>query len=116
MSESDYLIELLNIYALYYKNAFNEKNGFFGDIDYDNEASTTKMMEFVFEHMMIYKKKINKRDLINPQEIDIKNYEKLYVLYIDSKQKYCCELLMPILINLVDSDWKNINWFIHELK
>ena len=123
------LTNLVNIFTCYFKQLFERKEyaTIFDGLDYDKEdektgkcTSTNKCMEHMYEEMFKYNKSIEEdKDILYDPDSDLINIdicEELYVLYVDSEPKFVCKFIMPILHNLSNSDWSNIEWSILKIK
>lgn len=116
------LTDLLNIYNCYFKQLHQRKQEgtLFDDINYDNEYSTNKCLEFLYEELFKYNKsnEDDKDILYQPidKEIDIEKWQEMYGLYIDNEQQYICKFMLPLLHYLTTLNWSKINWSIKPLK
>jgi hypothetical protein len=108
--DSAYFENILNIFIKYYnlENA-TSINMFTGINEYEE---TNEIMEEFMDHLMEYKENDeNIKKLMNINEINIEDYEKLYGLQIDENIICVCEIFFPIIIYIAKNiDWKNINW------
>jgi hypothetical protein len=113
------VVSLINIFKLYFDKLYMSpgKNMFDG-VNYEDEKSTNRCMELMYE--AVYnsqqhpEKEYNK--LYLPTEIKIDQYNDLYALKIDTKIKYICPLLLPLLQYLLNEKWTKMNWHIFRLK
>lgn len=117
-------VDMLNVFICYFKKFHNkqEKTNMFETIDYDNDDSTNKCMEFLYEEMSKfnnYKDQDQDKDVLfdpNTNEIDIKDVKELYMLMIDNKETLISKLLLPMIKYVSTIDWINTNWIIIPLK
>jgi hypothetical protein len=122
--ENEYgnFVNLLNIFTCYYKKLFNKKEtaSIFDGIDYDKKDSTNRYLEFLYEEIFKFKKSTleDKEILYGPEvdDIDINKCNELYALYIDNELVYMCKFLLPLLQDLSEKDWLEMNWSIMPLK
>jgi len=113
-------LDLMNIFIIYFKKLFERKesDNMFENIDFDNIESTNRCMEMFYEELLKFQSSTyeDKDCLYLPNEININNFNELYGLYIDNKQKFCSRSLIIIIQYLTTLDWKNITWSIVPLK
>ena len=120
--EYDKFLNLLNIYNCYYKQLHNKSNDstLFDNIDYDNDESTNKCLEFLYEEIFKFKKCTDEdKDILyepNNKEIKIDNWDEMHVLYINNEPKYVSKFLITLLQYLATIDWTEINWKINPFK
>ena len=122
--EDDYIkyVNLLNVYNCYFKQVHEKKkeSTLFDDIDYEKDEATNKCMEFLYEEIIKFNKSIEEdKDLLynpNDPEVDINIWKEMYVLYIESEQKYTCKYILPLLQFVSTLDWTNLIWNIKPLK
>ena len=114
-------IEMLNVFLLYFKQLFNKEKNYhmFTEINYDEENSTTRPMELLYDHL--YKYKLNHHNeeitaIYKPEHIDIDNCIELYVLNLNGEQKYACQFLIPLIKLLTKKQWLIIDWSIDPIK
>lgn len=114
-------LNFLNIYMCYYKQRYfkSQSETMFTNIEYDKNDSTNKCMELLYDEMRKFdNSKMDDKDILyDPDsDIDIKEFDELYALYIDNEPIYMCRYLLPILKKLATMDWISIKWSIIPLK
>lgn len=119
--DTDYLTNI-NVFMIYYNKRYSRaKNiNIFTGVNIDDEMSTTKCMEVLYEHIYRYKcadedeKKLYNREEYD--EINIDSCEELYVLVTNNEYNIVSQTLMPIISYVATTDWVNSNWNIYQLK
>lgn len=121
-SEFGEFVGLLNIYTCYFKQVFRRQQDetMFDHIEYDQNDSTNKCMELLYEEI----NKLNKSDepdkdvLYSPDDesVNIDNCRELYILYLDDFPTYVCKQLLPLMRHLAKLKWANISWSIIPIK
>jgi hypothetical protein len=115
-------INVLNIFTTYFKkkHSLEQNVTMFDNIDYDQDDSTNKCMEFIYEEMYKYKKsnEVDKDTLYDPDNnIDINTCKELYALFIENELIYICKYLVPLFEELAKNiNWADINWSVMPLK
>lgn len=118
ITNEDNYVNLLNVYLTYYKTLFNKNKSesLLDDINHDKINSTNRGIEFLYGEMAKMKEDNDKDIIYKPGELKLEECEELYVLLIDNKQVYTCQLLLPLISYVSTLDWININWSIDPLK
>lgn len=117
--ETSELSNVMNVFLCYYKQMFQKSKDthFFSELDNgENDNSTNRCMELLYDHMHKMSENHDKIKLIKPEEADIDTCYELYVLNINNEQKQACELLWPLIIHVSELDWLNLDWNIATLK
>ncbi len=118
-----YYGKIINIFHIYYKKLFNEKENvtlFEGIKDLDKE--TNREMELFYEMMEEFELHANDDDyqtIYKPEFYDMndKAYRgELYALHIDGHMEFVCRLLMPLIKYVARLEWNVINWNIFRIK
>jgi hypothetical protein len=113
---------LINIFICYLKQLYCKKQSstIFEGIDYTEETSTNRGMEFMYEEMFKFNNSvIEDKDILydpNDENIDINNCDELYTLYIDGDPNYVCKFILPIIKKLSLMQWNEKNWSIIKIK
>lgn len=113
-------MELFNVFLIYYKQLFQKDadEHMFTGIKMDEDDSTNRSMELLFEEM--HKFKIcpfeDKDVLYPPGELNIEDCEELYLLTINNKNAKVCKTIIPILKCISKMDYTVINWSIIPMK
>jgi len=110
-------VNVINIFTYYYKQTFNiqQKITIFDDIPFDDKTATNKCMEFIFGEIYRYEKSnVSDKDVLyNPDDnIIMESYKELYCLMINSEPLYISPFVLPLITQLAEMDWLNINWTI----
>lgn len=114
--DTDYYVDILNMYTMYYNKKYCKTNNFFTNVENDNE--TNDMQELFYDAMLEYQqvKKIFNEDLYY-NHTDFDKVNKLYDEY--NEQIYCLEInktkiisasLIVCLCYVINNNYKDINW------
>lgn len=115
-------VDILNIFNCYYKQLNEKKQNatLFDNIDYEKEESTNKCLEFLYQEILKYNSSNDEnKDLlyeVDDKEINIDQWDEMYVLYIDNEQKYTSKFLLPLLQYVATIEWTKTNWNIKPFK
>jgi hypothetical protein len=115
--EGNAYMAILNVFTCYYRHLFGKdvKTTMFDGADPSKHDSTSRCMELFSEHQEKYNTTENYifGDL---EDIDIEEYEEMYVLVIDNVQFKACNLLFPLIEYVSKLDWPTMNWCIDTIK
>lgn len=122
LDDTECIVSIINIFQLYYKKLYKKSDDetIFDDINYDDDTSTNRSMELLYEYMYEYrinKQKDNKLvDIYDENIINAHCYEQLYGLIIDDKIQKISPSFLPLLMYLVELKWTEIDWKISKIK
>jgi hypothetical protein len=120
--DDDTIVDFVNVFLCYFKNLFqkNPEYNMFNDINFDDDTSTNRCMEFMCAELYKFKQLQQEDETINdiydPDTINIDATDELYVLEIDNKQHKVSRSLIPILKYVSGLDWTEIIWSVIPLK
>ena len=114
-------VELLNVFTLYYQNAFGQPNkSMFDDIDYDKLDSVNRIQELLYDELKKYDEQCDNDELVTiskPGTIKLEKYNEVYCLKIDKEEKAVCPSLLSLLKYVeVKLEWKTTDWTIIKIK
>lgn len=113
-------VGFMNVFLCYYKQMFDKSKevNMFSDVDYDNDASTNRCMEMLYDEMFKYQNCEDEEALtiLDPSDVNINKCKELYVLVINNKQEKACQMLLPLIKYVSTLDWMNIDWSINPVK
>ncbi len=120
------MVEIINIFHIYYKILFKkEKNvTMFEGMNLEDNTSTNRSMELLFEHIYKYKDNISKNkleliEIYNEDDSELLNLEtdELFALLINNDINKLSPSLFSIISHLANNfEWREINWKIINLK
>lgn len=120
LATEEFLVELLNIFQVYYRNLYNKdvKENMFDGVDFKNPSSTNRSMELFFEIFHEYKENKSKNEnLTKVFEPDEQIFtENIYALLIDDNINKISPCLFSLIIHLGTNNWQDINWKITKIK
>jgi hypothetical protein len=117
MDNEDKIVEIINVFHIYYKKIFNISNSdnMFTNIDINDPKATNKPLEFLYEHMHKYKliKEKNTEILFDENgNFNLDNYTEFYSLLINYEIVKLSESLYALLEYLINNynNWYDIKW------
>lgn len=116
MEEMSYYVNILNIF-MKHVNMYREKTThMFDNVKTDDD--TNDIMEEFYEHINQFKESDeNIRRIYAYDEINVEDFEQLFVLKVDDKIICACELLFPLLDYIAkEIDWVQCKWKIIPIK
>lgn len=119
--EMETYVSIINIFQLYYRKLYNksEPETLFDGINYENEASTNRSMELLYEYIYEYKNNSKKGDeyiKLYKLNKNLDNFNNIYCLLINDKIEYYSPTFITLLIYLNNLDWTSIEWKIANIK
>lgn len=117
----EFQFDLINTFILHYQKANKkDKLSLLDGVDASDSTATNHMMEMLYD--AIFKYKTNKEahsemiKLYNNDEVNVKDYEEVYGLYIDDKLNKVSPSLFSIIIHITEEMIENSRWHIINLK
>ena len=121
------MLEIINIFHIYFKILFKKERNvnMFDGINLEDESSTNRSMELLYEHIYKYKEytksnKLEFTELYNEDDEDVMNLnsDDLYALLIENNIEKLSPSLFAITSYLANLEqyWREINWKIINLK
>jgi len=118
--EEGWFVDLINIYILYYKKLYNDKNfNLFEGIDIDQEESTNKQLELFYKFIKEYDESSDdNKKIYNIGEINdeiLTNMGEIYILVINGVYTKFCKLIVPLFcyvnneLNYYKENWNIIH-------
>ncbi len=110
-----------NIFMIYYKklNSIKENSNLFDGVNSNDNLSTNKQMEYLFNLISMYKNSNDTdKDILYKIDanIDIEKCEELYMILINDEPQYICKYLMPIFNYIATLEIDHTTWTIMPLK
>lgn len=113
---------LFNIFLRFYQYTFKEHNkSMLDDIDDEEKESTNRQMEMFYDECLKYKYQSSREDLITinkPYTVNLDEYDEMYCLKIDNKEKAICPSLLALLSCISEKieNWEKKNWVVFKIK
>lgn len=106
----DLYVDILNVFITHYNKINGSNYNMFVGIEIMNDSNP--MMDEFFDVIDIYNEcdEYSKK-LFNINEINVKDYEELYILSVEGQMICACMTIIPILMHVVQHvDWHHKIW------
>ncbi len=119
----DNILELINIYSVYYKQHLKKDANILDNLNNDND--TNMMLELLYEEIHELKINLNNDKYIcmydlhnlefDKSVIDKIQHNKIYIVECN-QHKYLTFNIVIALQYLLTQNWKDDKWFLHQVK
>ena len=115
--------EFLNAWLMYYRKILNKEENInmFHDIKYKEKKETNRCMEMLYEEVIKYREKQEKKEIeiIEEEDYEEEEYDEMdeiYILTIGIKEKKICESIIPLIKYISEREWEKEKWSINKIK
>jgi len=123
-TNDEFHTDFFNIFLCYYKKLYEKKETthFFDGVNSQEQNSTNRCMELLFEQIADYKENshnLHKQNIYDPDDPELKKFsseESIYTLAIDSDNKKISGSIIPLITYLTELDWRQLNWNLYPLR
>lgn len=116
----DSYVDILNVFLMYYQKLYNKTESLFQDVNNEEEESTNRSLELLYEFITTHKENEKKDpsliEVYKPDDVDLKKYDTMYGLLINSDIEKVSPSILSLLGYVSTIDWCNVDWKITSIK